>query len=817
MCVVALTSVTVLLLAATAARADTPVPAGPMGGAATVNGDGTVTLSVNGSWIWNSTKGACTPGKAGYAVDWNDADQAGNVVGKVGGNSIAVGAKTANALNPADNAIHAANCGTSVNNHPAGTWGPATHTYAAGIDSATACVVTYHVKGNNNVAGGPGHNKDNSVEENGGKSSATEADVAVIGPSSSSRSGGGDSGSSGGSGSGGSSGDKGGKSGGKGDKGGKGGGGDDKGGKGGGGDDKGGKGGGGDDKGGKGGGGDDKGGGGGDDKGGGGGDDGDHSGGAADMCFTVKLPQSQLSITKVADDASVAAGDDLGFTITVRNTGAGAARSVSMTDDLPAGLAWSLAGTSGSPTCGIAGGKLTCTAATLGANASFSAHVTAPTDANDCGRVTNKASVTSSSRHHGDDDDDSATSSSVSTATATGTHKPPAASASASVIVDCAAVNIAKTADSGAAIAMQRIGYTITVTNAGGGTARNVVAQDTLPNASGLSWSVDHTSGSPTCGISGGVLRCSAASLGSGDSFSAHITSPTTFASCGDIDNTAVLSVSGANGGSADATVRVTCPPAGLHLLKSGPSEAHVGDTVTYSFGASNRASQALHSVVLTDPRCDAAPVLDDGDTNGDNVLQSSEVWSYSCDHVVTAGDADPLPNTATITGLDPNGTSVDSSDSWTVDILHPALTFLKTGSRTSGAGGAAITFTYEVTNTSSDTTLYNVKVTDDLLGPIGTVAQLAPGASKTFDKASTLDSAHKTNIGTATGCDHIGGCVSKTSKWTVTVVLGTQFPPTPLPRTGVESADPLGWAWLLGGVAIAIYLRRARKLEPLA
>src|SRR5207249_12284662 len=52
-----------------------------------------------------------------------------------------------------------------------------------------------------------------------------------------------------------------------------------------------------------------------------------------------------IKIVKTADAAQVSAGDPIGFTLTVYNTGSGDAKGVSLSDPLPtnAGLSWTIA------------------------------------------------------------------------------------------------------------------------------------------------------------------------------------------------------------------------------------------------------------------------------------------------------------------------------------------------------------------------------------------------------------------------------------------------------------------------------------------
>src|SRR5439155_12639580 len=115
------------------------------------------------------------------------------------------------------------------------------------------------------------------------------------------------------------------------------------------------------------------------------------------------------------------------------------------------------------------------------------------------------------------------------------------------------------------------------------------------------------------------------------------------------------------------------------------------------------------------------------------------------------------------------------------------------------------------VKNTSSDTTLYNVVVTDDKLGNIGTIAVLNPGQSVTLHKSTTLPktAGALTNVGTATGHDHLGKNVSAHDNATVTVVLAII-----LPKTGSDSRSPMETGFALLGIGI-VFVAIARKRHP--
>src|SRR5206468_6819440 len=182
-------------------------------------------------------------------------------------------------------------------------------------------------------------------------------------------------------------------------------------------------------------------------------------------------------IVKTPDNATVNAGDSLKFTITVSNSGPGAATNVVMTDTLPvptsSGVVWGIVtgATTGSPTCaitnGLAGEKiLTCTKASLAAAGSFSVTVGSTTTSASCASYPNLAHAVADNNTEVTDP--------------------------GSIAVQCPGLQISKTPDNGTANAGDSLKFTITVTNPGPGTAVNVVMKDTLPvpTGSGVAWGI---------------------------------------------------------------------------------------------------------------------------------------------------------------------------------------------------------------------------------------------------------------------------------------------------------------------------------------
>jgi uncharacterized repeat protein (TIGR01451 family) len=121
----------------------------------------------------------------------------------------------------------------------------------------------------------------------------------------------------------------------------------------------------------------------------------------ASATTTVVCPN--LTISKVADAATVSAGSPIGFTVTATNgnaVGTGTAAGVVVTDSLPGGTGvnWSIA--AGPANCSITGSigaqVLTCTAVSLAPGASEAVHVTSATSSASCATYANTAALTAS-------------------------------------------------------------------------------------------------------------------------------------------------------------------------------------------------------------------------------------------------------------------------------------------------------------------------------------------------------------------------------------------------------------------------------------
>ncbi len=198
------------------------------------------------------------------------------------------------------------------------------------------------------------------------------------------------------------------------------------------------------------------------------------------------------------------------------------------------------------------------------------------------------------------------------------------------------------------------------------------------------------------------------------------------------------------------------------------------GDTITYSYTVDNTGNVSLSGVALTDPGVSfnggaanaltSGPTLASGDTDSDNVLDVSEVWTYSATYVLTqanvdaaAGVTDGVENTVSATANNPQGTPVaptpgGSTLTATATIpASPALTIDKTAD-TAGplTVGQVVNYTYLVTNTGN-VTISGVNVTETAFNGTGTPVPspttvgsttLAPGGTVTFTASYTVTQA---------------------------------------------------------------------------
>jgi uncharacterized repeat protein (TIGR01451 family) len=242
----------------------------------------------------------------------------------------------------------------------------------------------------------------------------------------------------------------------------------------------------------------------------------------------------------------------------------------------------------------------------------------------------------------------------------------------------------------------------------------------------------------------------------------------------------------------------------GDHASAADALLGHAGDPLTYTVVITNTGQVPLTITSLSDSLY--AGFAASCSQGVGSVLAAGA--SFTCTYRMAA--VDDAHNVAAVDAVDRLNRPVTDSDGTFVDVIHPAISIVKTANPESVSGSGPVTYTYVVTNTG-DTDLFDVLVTDDIIGTIGTVGSLTVGQSVTLTKTVTVDtSTPPTNVGTATGKDILGEQVSASDTATITVVLAEV---AELPRTGapLDAQTRAAFALLEVGIVMTLAGRRRR------
>jgi uncharacterized repeat protein (TIGR01451 family) len=315
----------------------------------------------------------------------------------------------------------------------------------------------------------------------------------------------------------------------------------------------------------------------------------------ASASVTIRCPS--VTLAKSAASPTVTAGTPISFTITVANTGQGAAKNVAVTDNLPttpAGLSWSIV----TPQAGwtLNGTTLSYSAASLAAGASSSITVTSPTTGTTCGQVNNTATAT--------------------TTIGTVTGSP----ASASVSINCLGLTIVKRTNgannSSAPGTFIKVGdpvaWTYEVKNTGNVALPNVAVTDDKLPASAISCPGASSPANVIPSLAAGAtVTCVASGTATAGQYGnvGTATSGTTTASDPDFYFGAAPSV---------AIIKKT--NGSDHNQPTGPV-VPVGSTVTWTYVVANAGNIALTNVTVTDDKVASTAISCPGATTPSNVI----------------------------------------------------------------------------------------------------------------------------------------------------------------------------------------------------
>ena len=521
----------------------------------------------------------------------------------------------------------------------------------------------------------------------------------------------------------------------------------------------------------------------------------------ADCVVDVLFPD--LSIDKTADASPVSAGDQIGYTITVMNDGPGTAFGVEMTDTLPtnAGLAWTIQGTTGGWNCDITAGVLSCGGPNfdLGDGDSASVHIVSPTTSATCGQVQNKASVSAENDLKVD-------------------------SELVTIIVECASLNITKIADDDTVNAGEDVGYTITVTNNGAGTAKDVVLHDTLPTNDGLDWEIDGGTGANLCSIAAGELTCSFGNMAPGASYTVHISSPTTSDTCGVIRNFAnATSSNDGNPSVGPVDITVLCPD--VNVVKTADDGTiAAGDLAEFTIVVSNDGDGVAKDVTLVDTLPGGVDWSEDSAdcsiaagvltcSFGDLAPGASRTIHVSGE--TDATDCGELVNVATVSASNEDDDDLDDNASEaTITVECPNVSVLKTADQGAINAGDLAEFTIVVTS-DGDSVAKNVTLVDTLPGGVDwsedsadcsiaagvltcSFGNLDPGQTRTnhvSGQTDATDCGELVNVATVSASnesdDDLG---DNASEATITVECPTMSIVKEADADVVDAGDPIGF-----------------------
>ena len=445
-----------------------------------------------------------------------------------------------------------------------------------------------------------------------------------------------------------------------------------------------------------------------------------------------------LTEDKVADDETVSAGDQIGFVISVSNgddIGTGTAKDVEFVDNLPGGtgIDWEIAEDSlDGGACSIDGALgseiLTCDFGDLAPASSASVHVVSDTTAESCQLYENTAVISASN-----------------------IDEPLRPFDDTEVL--CGDVELEKTPLPDAelndptdndVVVGDEASFTLLTTNVGGGEARGVVLVDELP-AVASGWEISNSTWpAPGCAITGDAgaaqtLTCGGdegVTLGADLSFSVTVSTLTTAADCGDLDNDAAVTTTN-DGGDTDAgEIDVLCPDASV-TKTADVGTINATDPATFIIEVSAGGTGPSTNVEVTDmvPAGHTWTVTGDieacvGFEAGDTELSLAGGEELSCTYATIANGtsrsltitttsttddcADGISNTVSITAdADVDTSDESNSDTASIMVECPDLELDKTGSNVVVAGDTVF-YTLTVTN-NGDGDAYDVVLTDDL------------------------------------------------------------------------------------------------------
>ncbi|WP_162142723.1 DUF7507 domain-containing protein, partial [Algoriphagus marincola] len=284
-------------------------------------------------------------------------------------------------------------------------------------------------------------------------------------------------------------------------------------------------------------------------------------------------------------------------------------------------------------------------------------------------------------------------------------------------------LTLQKTADKSSYSTLgEPITYTLTISNPGNVTLKNLLVSD------------------PLTGVNSNL-----GTLSPGDTKTVKTTHLVTQQDldAGDLTNTAIVDAVDPNAVTIEVTDALTINAVqnpGIEIVKTALTSTYVAvnDLLEYEIKVTNTGNVTLSSVTVEDP------LTQTNQNVGTLIPGASQTITVS--YFVTQADLDngSIINTATVSATDPSSNTVQDQSSVTVQgTSSPSLNFTKAADKINvQAVGEIITYSLEVTNTGN-VTLSDLVVEDNLTGFVSSPPfTLAPNASQSFTTTYTVNQA---------------------------------------------------------------------------
>ena len=303
---------------------------------------------------------------------------------------------------------------------------------------------------------------------------------------------------------------------------------------------------------------------------------------------TTTGTNADLSITKSDSPDTVVAGTGLAYTIGVSNAGPSDAQAVTVSDTLPAGLAYVGSSTT-QGSCSESSGTVTCLLGIVadGGSVTITINVTVNPDVADGSSILNTASVSST------------------------TSDPVAGNNSASSttsVTTSADISVVKTDSVDPVTAGNNLTYTLAVSNDGPSNAQSVSVTDILPaGVSYVSYSIAGGSGGESCLHSAGIVTCSLGSVADGttETITVVVTVDPSTVDGASLLNSVAISTTTSDPDTlndSDAETTAVATSADLAVTKADSADpVNAGSGFFYVVTVANAGPSDARTVVLTD------------------------------------------------------------------------------------------------------------------------------------------------------------------------------------------------------------------------